>query len=283
MISIEAIKNNYFPDHLSALRHSEYEFLFRDTIDFILAQHKLITNELPDDPLTDLLLPHAYHPNFIIDPETANHAQYESYLSQYFPLERPSKPETRIIKHPEEETDLVRILFQKFTPLKYEKIIERQKMLTLEQKENILNQYFTGHQSYPELDFLSYTFETAVNFLELEQLKTNNFQAFITLPVNPTFGYHTPEKIVNSGLLSTYVMTMKRSLDAFSKISGDLSTYACYLLPLAFQHKVIFTININQLLGLNSSVVADLWPLVKTATPTIYHNLQKSKQNYAPQ
>jgi len=283
MISIDTIKQNFFPEKINAIRHSEYEFLFRDTIEFILEQHQKLSTEITDNTITDLLFPLAYHPDFILSPESINHSQYSDYLNQFTPPHKPSRPETKIINHPEEETDLVRILFQRFTTSSYETIIERQKMFTLEQKENIQSQYFILNQSFPELDFLSYTFEAALDFNSLQKLKKHSFQAFITLPIIPTHGYYTPETIINSGLLSTYVMTMKKTLDAFYKISGELSTHACYLLPIAFNHKVIFTININQLLKINSPLIDELWPLVKKATPTIYHNIQKLKQNYETQ
>jgi hypothetical protein len=66
-------------------------------------------------------------------------------------------------------------------------------------------------------------------------------------------------------------------METCKKLAPTLSTKIYYLLPLAFIQRVLFTININQLLLLKSPLAADLWSAIAKVTPEIYQALNKNK------
>ncbi len=270
-MNLEQIKQHLFSTKVSAIMKSEFEFLYRDTIDFILNKYLDFSRHIPDEEILKYLLPIASLPDFQIKFITETEKNLNIHLDEILKNIPPKPNNPKILRAPaNEENELLSLILLKYSRLNSEQIKDKISLFTIEQKEILFDKYFQADPELKLLNFLPYTIELCVDIQTLQQLKKHLGNALIIQPFSIHHHYHIPKEILNSGDHGEYIQVMKRALYAYEKMLPQLSTQAFYIIPLAFLQKVIFTISINQLAKLNFPIIDDILMEIKKINPTIY-------------
>jgi hypothetical protein len=276
-MTIDDIRQKLFSAKTNSITQSEFEFIYRDTIDFILEKYQLIDAQLTDKTSLKYLLPCAIMDEIIFLPTTPEKTQLELHAADLTHEATPYKTEPKLLHYPErEENDLVSLILGHTTNLAHEQIAERLKYLTIEQKENLTQHYFSQNNNQL-LNFFPYTFQLPVDFITLVKLQKLLPGQILLSPAATVNNFHMPSDIVDSGYHGDYIMVMKRCLDTYKRLLPQLSTPAFYIIPLAFMQKVIFTVSINNLIAWDFSFVENLLMLIKKVNPTIYQIAAQTK------
>ena len=269
-MTLDQIKSNLFSDKVRALLQSDFEYTYRHACEFILEQYKTLAKQLTDESLLSHILPLAALPEFAIKNISGNELLAGKVLDNTLnQADKVSGP--RLLEYAAGEEDwLVSLIFFKHSKLDWRSIQDKVRLMTIEQREKFFEIFFKNTKMRQELNFLNYTFEVALDFVTLQKLFDSPHQALLLQDLSLINGYVTPPEIVNAGLQSEYILALKHAINAFEEIRPSYPQLAKYIIPLAFLQKVLFTININQLINLNLPLANDLWSLIKKVHPTIY-------------
>jgi len=273
-VDIEEIKQNLFSTKTECIMNSEYEFLYRDTIDFILDQYQKFSNKIEDKKALEHMLPIAVQSDFVIKNEDQFENLLDAKIEETLLQAKPVSSITKIIDYPaQDENALARLILLRYSRLNSDQIREKIPMLTIEQKETIYQHYLQADPNRQILDFIPYTIELTTDILTIQKIKKLLNGNVLTQPFSIHHGYYTPDEILNSDDHGEYILMMKRALDAYKKMSPQLSTKAFYIVPLAFMQKVIFTISINKLKTWDFPFVEDVLMQIKHVNPTVFQGL----------
>ncbi len=270
-MGIEEIKSKLFSPKLELILKSEFEFLYRDLVDFIVEKYKAFeAGQIPANDLT-YILPCAILDNLDFKPVQETDLPLSNYIQNVTNQDQPWRAETKVSNFLEkEENAIVNLILRHQTNLTIQQISERLRYLTIEQKETLTNLYFENTGNYSLLNFHEFTVETAVDFLTLEKIKKSEIPNLLISPPTLHNNYFIPESFVNSSFHGDYISIMKRAMDFYYRLYPNLSTPAFYIIPLAFMQKIIFTININKLMSWDFSFVPEALAQIKKNNFTLY-------------
>lgn len=275
-MTTEQIKKNLYSDKIQLLLQSDFEYLYRNTCSFIFDQYQTLQQKITDKKICRYILPLAAFADFDIkSQQTCEQQRLSEAIDTLFNRQSSKITEIKLINHPRDEEELLMALicFQQ-SKLNYQSINEKIKLLTIEKQEEIFQQYFQINNERQELNFFNYTFECCLDLLSLKELRNCELSAILIQNLSISNGYYTPTEIINAGLQGEYIMSMKKACAAFQEMCPTFPQLAKYIIPLAFLQKVLFTVNINQLLKLKLSYCDILWDQIKQVHPTIYQGLK---------
>lgn len=269
-MTAEQLKQKIFSDKIRPILTSDFEYVLRETCDFIIDIYQTINNKLADSPDLQYLLPVATLDNFSIK-TSAENSQLIVKVREKLSSQQKKSPELQLIDYvKDEENTLLALIFFKHSALSLAEIKEKIALLTVEQKEEYFEQYFKQPLPLQELDFFSYTFEFCTDFLTLRQIKKYHYNSFILQDLSINNSYFTPPTIIEAGFQAEFIQVMKKAIDTLQKISPAFPQKAKYLIPIAFLQKILFNININQLIKLDLPIAQNFWSAIKQVHPTIY-------------
>ena len=270
-MDLEQIKQNLFAPKVDAIMKSEFEFLYRDTIDFILNKYQEFSQHINDNTVLKHLLPIAALPDFQIKHQNETEKNLNTHLEELLKNIAPKTNNAKILRAPaNEENELLSLILLKYSRLNSDQIKEKISLFTIEQREILFEKYFQADLELKLLNFIPYTIELTTDIQTLQYLKKHLGNDLLIQPFSIHHHYYIPKEILNSGDHGEYIQVMKRALYAYEKMLPQLSTQAFYIIPLAFLQKVIFTISINKLITLDCPVIVEILNEIKKINPTIY-------------
>ncbi|OGF31819.1 hypothetical protein A2533_02905 [Candidatus Falkowbacteria bacterium RIFOXYD2_FULL_35_9] len=276
MSTVEQIKELLYSAKSDVFMKSEFEYLYRETIDFIINKYQEFSKTIEDTTALENMLPCLAFDNFKIEKKTSSEQQLENSVSDIIRNEKSEMAELTLIKYAKDEENFLTklILFQQ-SSLSFNQIEEKIKLMTLEQKEKLINLYFDTTKDKNVFNFFHYNFQMTCTIPILEKIKPILANKLLVQKLEICNGYYTPPKILHSGYHGDYILIMKKAIDAYKKMLPTLSTQAFYIVPLAFMQKILFTVKVVDSSLIQLPFKQQLWQKIKEVNPTIYEQINK--------
>ena len=124
-----------------------------------------------------------------------------------------------------------------------------------------------------ELEYGDFIFEIILDQGAYLELKRHRMMTQTPSPFTPYFGFSIPAQIEKAGLLDTYIEAMKKAEDAYSKLSSVSESAASYVLPNAYNRRVLLQSNFRSLYHF----------LALRASPTAHFSMRRIAHQMADQ
>lgn len=200
-------------------------------------------------------------------------------------------PGTILVEFDEEAEDkIVAAILYRFSHLPYREIKEKVQTMTMEEKEKIFDEALKrmGKHDRPlrELEQAYYTFDILMDYGAFRDIQRHRLVTQINQDFTVEHNYCTPKEIKEAGMLEEYDDCMKKAKDAYYKIYEKFPKEAQYIIPLAYNKRVLFRCNLRELyhfIKLRSSkmghisyrkIAQQMFELIKVKHPMLVKYLQ---------
>ncbi len=154
----------------------------------------------------------------------------------------------------EAENKLVAALLYRFSKSPYSKIKETVKTMPLEEKEKIIDEALKrlGKFDKPlrELEHVYYTFDVLMDYGAFRDIQRHRIATQTNQEFTVEHGYSTPPEMIEAGFKKKFEECMNKAKSAFNEISKEFPKEAQYIIPLAFNKRLLFTCNLRELFHL---------------------------------
>lgn len=149
------------------------------------------------------------------------------------------------------EDKLIAAMLYKHLHMPFEKVLEKVKNLSLEEKEKVFSKFFEGlsNKDAPlrELEHSYYTFEITVDFGAYRDLQRHRMCTQTTQLLSTKHGYAMPEEMKEIGIASEFEQLMMEAKELYEKIAEVMPYEAQYCVPLAYKKRTLFSMNAREL------------------------------------
>lgn len=161
-------------------------------------------------------------------------------------------PAVSLVRWPEDaEEQLVAAILYGATSHPWRQVSARVAGLTPEQKSRVIDAYLARRGPHDQplraLEHLSYTFDILLDFGAFRDIQRHRMVTQTPQESMAVHGYSTPPEIARYGLTAAYDECMARAREACEAMRPDFPHEAQYVLPLAFQKRVLFTWNLREM------------------------------------
>jgi hypothetical protein len=275
-MNLEILKEQLFSNKIESILDSELNYMYRETCDFLLTSYQKLVARPEIANQADYLLPLITLNEFEAIDLPPPRMSLQEKTQEIITSRRETPRELKLINYLEDEDDkLIYLIFFNHSNLPIELIRENTNRLDLNQKVELIDQYFEQELPLPELDFFSYTFEIYLDFQSLQELQKYELNALVIQSMSVNNGYLTPPSILDSSLHSDYIAGLKRTLRVYHQTKQDFPIQSQYLIPRSFLQKALININLNQLQKIKMSLAEDLWDKIRKVHPTIFQGIKK--------
>jgi thymidylate synthase ThyX len=145
-------------------------------------------------------------------------------------------------------------LFYRFSDLSFKEAYEQISHLSQLELESIVNTLLgnLGKHDIPirELEYAQISFDLIIDQGAYYELKRHRMMTQTVKPFSPQLGYAIPRIFRETGLLEKYKIAMEKAKDTFHSIHKIYPHAAAYILPNAFNRRVILKMNLRSALHL---------------------------------
>ncbi len=149
-----------------------------------------------------------------------------------------------------EERLLASALFR-FSNLDYAQAAERGKALSPAERQRLAFTILGSASKFDiplrELEHTSFTFEILLDQGAYFEFKRHRMMAQTAQPLTARLGFAVPRSIVDAGLEDTFCQSMQQAGEAYEKLESFNPDVAAYVVPNAFNRRVLFTTNLRSL------------------------------------
>ncbi len=103
------------------------------------------------------------------------------------------------------------------------------------------------HKSPRALEHASFTFEILADFGAYRDLHRHRILTQERQLLSCDYGYYLPQEIIDSHLSQDYSNAMEQAVEAFNRIAKELPEEAQYVVPMAYNIRWYFTVNLRAL------------------------------------
>jgi thymidylate synthase ThyX len=96
-----------------------------------------------------------------------------------------------------------------------------------------------------ELEHSGYTFELVMDQGAFFEFKRHRMMSLTAQPLTARLGFATPRAFAEAGLESSFRQVMEQAAEAYEKLSAFNPEVASYVVPNAFNRRLLFTINLR--------------------------------------
>jgi len=96
-----------------------------------------------------------------------------------------------------------------------------------------------------ELEHTNYTFELVMDQGAFFEFKRHRMMTLTAQPLTTSLGYITPRTMVEAGLKSTFQQVMEQVSETYAKLYAFNPEVASYVVPNAFNRRLLFTLNLR--------------------------------------
>jgi thymidylate synthase ThyX len=174
------------------------------------------------------------------------------YKKESIQGELPNPSASRLIGFTSDiENNILTSALAKFVGITYAQALEIILSTPPENKIELLGSIFAELKDHDipirELEYGEFTFEIVLDQGAYLELKRHRMMTQTPLPFSPQFGYSIPLMIQKAGLLDEYCQSMQIAQDAYSELHKVSPAAASYVLPNAFNRRVILHSNFRSL------------------------------------
>ncbi len=166
--------------------------------------------------------------------------------------ERSEENNVKLIDYDRDAEDkLLAAILYKHLHESFEKVLEKVRNLSKDEKERIFSKFFEGlaNKDAPlrELEHSYYTFEITVDFGAYRDLQRHRMCTQTTQLLSTKHGFSMPEEMQEIGLAKEFKELMKESASLYGSIASEMPYEAQYCLPLAYRKRTLFSMNAREL------------------------------------
>jgi thymidylate synthase ThyX len=167
--------------------------------------------------------------------------------------EKYSKPGVRLVSHdPEAIEKVAATLLFSHTNQGFPELMEHCKGLSREELDRILEAGCAGrenrrHKSPRALEQATFTFEILADFGIYRDLQRHRTLTQERQLLTCDYGYYIPKELEGTGMKEEYCAAMDKACEAYGAIASELPEEAQYIVPMAYNIRWYFTINLRAL------------------------------------
>ena len=165
-----------------------------------------------------------------------------------------------ILFDPQCEDRLLAGALFRFGHSNYAQCMEQARRLSLHERQRLAYSLLGGAQKFDfplrELEHSSYMFELVIDQGAYFEFKRHRMMTQTVQSLTTRLGYATPRPFLEAGLESNFHQAMYLASEAYEKLSRFNPEIASYVVPNAFNRRMLFTINLrsaDHLISLRSS------------------------------
>ena len=200
-----------------------------------------------------------------VTPTLVKYTEYNDYLGRTLPAlealsqdklkpgkSSSSQADVELVEHDKDAEDkLVAALLYRFSHKPYSEVKSKVRSLAQEEKEKVIDEALKrlGRFDRPlrELEHIYYTFDILVDYGAFRDIQRHRMATQTNQDITVEHGYSVPEAMVDAGYKRRFIECMDRAKMAFEKISERFPKEAQYIVPLAYNKRVLFTWNLREL------------------------------------
>ncbi len=187
-------------------------------------------------------------------------------ISKEIEIEDENTNRVSLVKGPEDADDIViAAILYRFKKQPFEKIMEKVKSMSQEEKEKIFDGYLKnmGDYDYPmrELEHAQFIFDIIIDYGAFRDLQRHRICTQTNQILTSELGYDVSKDIVEAGCEEKYKKAMDKAKEIHEKIVDKYPLQAQYILPLGFRKRYLMTMNLRE-----------IYHLVKLRTTPLAHD-----------
>jgi thymidylate synthase ThyX len=189
----------------------------------------------------------------------AEHLRSAESVFEQFPLPIPlstDEDETCALVNwdKEGENRLLAAALYRYQTVSYSQALQQVQHLSSQQKSALIQTIMDLPEKYDipirELEHIQFTFDVVLDQGAYFELKRHRMMTQSPQPLSPAWGYSTPLWIAEANLLEQYQAAMQRISDAYPIFEEQLPGIGAYLMPNAFNRRVLLTLNLRSMFHL---------------------------------
>ena len=149
------------------------------------------------------------------------------------------------------EDKVITGLLYRFLQLPYLQIQEKARAMKREEKEIIidaaLNKLGKFDRPLREFEHIYFTFDVLMDYGAFRDVQRHRMCTQTNQEFSAEHGYTTPPEIKEAGFEKEFTNCMKKAKDAFETITKTMPKEAQYIIPLAYNKRVLMTMNLREL------------------------------------
>ncbi len=152
------------------------------------------------------------------------------------------------------ENRLLAAALYRYQAITYAQALRQIQLLSQEQKSDLIKTILELPEKYDipirELEHINFTFDVLLDQGAYFELKRHRMMTQSPQALSPFWGYATPLWVAEAGLSEEYHQSMQRIKDAFPIFEAQLPGIGSYLIPNAFNRRVLLTLNLRSMFHL---------------------------------
>ncbi len=189
----------------------------------------------------------------------ADHLQTAETIFQHLPLVQSNKENSistceLVTWDADGENRVLAAALYRYKSISYAQALQQIVLLTQEQKSALIKTILDLPEKYDipirELEHINFTFDVVLDQGAYFELKRHRMMTQSPQALSPTWGYATPLWIAEAGLSQAYAASMQRIIDAYPLFEAQMPGIGSYLIPNAFNRRVLLTLNLRSMFHL---------------------------------
>jgi len=181
-------------------------------------------------------------------------------------VENANTDRVSLVKEPEDaDNTIIAAMLYRYKDQPYEKIMEKVKAMSKEEKKKIFDAYLKnmGDYDYPmrELEHEQFTFDIIIDYGAFRDLQRHRICTQTNQIITTNLGYDVPKDVIEAGYEEKYREAMDKAKELHEKIVEKYPLQAQYILPLGFRKRYLLTMNLRE-----------IYHLVKLRTTPLAHD-----------
>jgi len=156
----------------------------------------------------------------------------------------------RLVQYsPEGEEQILAAVLYRFSNLSFDRAIGKIKKMDLEERtyliECLLGDRGEHDEPFRELEYANFTFDLILDQGAYYELKRHRMMTQTPQLLGATLGYTVPRAIAESTFSAEYQQVMQEVEKTWEKLSVELPEIAAYLVPNAFNRRILVNLNLR--------------------------------------
>jgi len=149
------------------------------------------------------------------------------------------------------EDKIVAALLYRFSKLPYEQIKTEVKSMKKEEKEKIIDEALKRLDKFDrplrELEHIYFTFDVLMDYGAFRDVQRHRMCTQTNQEFTVEHGYSVPKEINEAGFIEDFIACMEKAKKAYLQIVKEFPKEAQYIIPLAYNKRLLMTINLREL------------------------------------
>ena len=150
---------------------------------------------------------------------------------------------------PDMEKQILAAVLYRFSNLSFNQAVEKIKKMDLEEKRNLIECLLADRgehdEPFRELEYVNFTFDLILDQGAYYELKRHRMMTQTPQQLGVNLGYTIPRAIAESTVLLEYKQVMQEVELTWQQISNEFPEVAAYLVPNAFNRRVLVNLNLR--------------------------------------